>query len=368
MKKALILLIALTLTLSMFACNKNDATESDANESDASSSSEAEENVDCAKAQELIDQGKYEEAYKLLYNSDEEKAKEMLGDFRVCYTTEKHYSTVNNAVHTTLYEYDNRGNLLKKDQCQDYAPIYEYTYDSNDNILTERTSYASGDYKLFTYTYDENNRCIKEVEEEVDGGRRKPDKVVEKTYDDYGNVIEKKITGTYDNTYNYEYIYDENGNILKKTSVDLSGKENIYEYTYDANGNILTESHEDGSYSKEYTYDDKGNLIKQVNKNYNGLDLEVLEYIFNDENQLVKEIHTRSGSAIETYEYQYNDKGLKIYQKYSNTATPEPDDHTEYFYDDVGNLIKMRGQYEGSENYSYVEYSDFHYYYCPKNN
>lgn len=171
------------------------------------------------------------------------------------------------------------------------------TYDDNGNIISAELKFASTDQtRTNTYTYDESNRLI-EANLSYDYKYRAPD-VIYYTYDENGNLTEKKCHGNSDI---YRYSYDENGDLIREEYVNVSSYSSIEETVE--------------SYEYEYEYDESGYLVKRTVTHYyeysDGAPVKkkvgVYEYT-NDENgnplsATLSEVITNLETGIETREY-----------------------------------------------------------------
>ncbi|MCR5308382.1 MAG: hypothetical protein K6E24_05255 [bacterium] len=161
---------------------------------------------------------------------------------------------------------------------------YEYTYDAKGNLLMAvktytpefkaYQSYNNSDHKV-VYTYDDNNNQLTERNYVIFSSDWEPTTNNERIYNDSN----KKVTEIgYDSdsqvSYKIEYEYDEKGN--EKTSVLYRPNDELeleisqkYEKKYDKDNHIIQSAeyyhNNEGEFverSEEvFTYDDKGNLI-----------------------------------------------------------------------------------------------------------
>ena len=174
------------------------------------------------------------------------------------------------------------------DECGWVVSQYDYTYDDNGYIATEKAVES-----LYDYAWDDKHNGWHE-----DG--RHDDKMPHGT----------KHNGKHDKDSEYhfqlvetdrEFTYDENGRLLSSKEQEENSGLTTYEYTYDAVGNRL-------SYVKR----------TQTTKHPNKTDVaESAFYQYNDSNQLVS---------------------AKLFDGKKNTTV-------EYTYDENGNLISEIGEY-----------------------
>ena len=191
--------------------------------------------------------------------------------------------------------------------CSVYRTSFDYTYDTNGNILTKRycksstiaadascSEYSYGDY----YTYDANGnvrtqRYCSKIEADGSCSAYNGWSNFNYTYDANGNRLTERqcnqsnitANGTcngYTSDYAYDYTYDSNGNQTSKRQcqyVASNGNCNGYYnyksfYEYDTNGNMIAHRNcnsvaADGSCNTyqnsgiNYTYDANGNMLTE---------------------------------------------------------------------------------------------------------
>ena len=334
MKKFLAMLLVLAMLFTLAACGQKEEDDRDegvkskkepATETTAATKEPASEATKTpteppADAKTLIAQGKYEEAYVILYaNKSDKEAAELLKDF------------------VWVYE-----------EIETVSP----------------GSYDSTDTENYKYTYDADGKLIKEVETITRGELGE------------GGIVSEH---TYENIYTYEYTYDSNGNLIKEIAYDDEGNADVVEYSYSVDGELIKKE-EQGGKTEEYTYDSAKNLVKKTIQYLNGTesyeytyDAEgnvtkqiwnevmsadgsvytqsqeyIFEYAFDSNERLIKKVETIFGSSlvtpgvgiIITYEYTYDTNGNLIKEHYTNRYR---DPYTiEYTYDSDGNLIQKR--------------------------
>lgn len=205
-------------------------------------------------------------------------------------------SKYSNGFEKYTYEYDSKGNKIKK---KFYTPdgnlntIYSYKYDDNNNIIEESISFPNGHLgNKYTYKYDKN-----------------------------GNLIEYK--NHLGNTFNRVtiFLYDENGNLIEET-------------LNDPDGNLINK------WTKEY--DEKGKLIKSVYYYSSGKIDNKKVYKYDTNNNLTEEIITDSNNNVLGEEYhKYDENGRKIEVKMNLPSYGGMKVKSFYKYDDKGNLIEQ---------------------------
>ena len=181
---------------------------------------------------------------------------------RTGFTLEKGGETV----HNISYSYDNLNRLLTVSE--NGAIEATYTYDTNGN----RASLTLGNGVTTTYSYNLANWVT--------------------------NLSNKNSSGA--TLSSYAYTYYASGN--QKSKTDNTGK--VTSYVYDGLGRLTSES-EIGGVTLSYTYDSAGNRTKLT---ATGTESYVIDYTYNNVNQLTSETKTESG-ATETTSYTYDANG-----------------------------------------------------------
>ena len=181
------------------------------------------------------------------------------------------------------------------------APIvgYQYQYDKRDNI----TKITNDNGKVINYTYDDNNQLLSEDIPSTGTN-------VAYNYDEVGNRLEKKVTGSSNTTTSYQY---NAANQL--TKVDGQA------YTYDNNGNLIN----DGQFN--YEWDELNNLTKVIKVSDSSV---VAEYKYDDQN---RRIYKKVGSKITKFVYD-GDSILPIYETDNDGALTY-----KYIYNANGTLV-----------------------------
>lgn len=188
---------------------------------------------------------------------------------------------------TTLYSYDNRGNLINlKDLSSDENCIYgaeTYKYSDN-NRMTGGECYDKDGALKSKWVYYYEMDIIKKVTLYDSNGDIYNERLVE--YDDKGNIIQVRL-GSYTETYKYDnngrmievcgsrphrIAYDNSGRINKMDFYDEEGERYLQlTIDYNSHGNVsrIYEAWRDGSRSTdeyEYEYDSYGNYIKVIRR------------------------------------------------------------------------------------------------------
>jgi RHS repeat-associated protein len=263
---------------------------------------------------------------------------------------------------TTNYEYTPKGQISKEIKIIDNVTyITEYGYDKNGNLKTMK--YPSG--RLITYNYS-NDR--------ITGILNNADAIASNiNYKPYGGMTSitygNGLTGsvTYNNQYriagiqtgtiqNLSYTHDNNGNITGITNNIDSTKNKTYtydaldrltnasgpwgnlSYTYDGVGNRQKETTDSDETAYAYTankltsttgtkayvfgYDNNGNTIAENSR----------QYIYNQNQRLIRISDTTTGTDIVLGEYVYNGYGQRVKKTTSSGITV-------FLYDLSGQLM-----------------------------
>lgn len=255
--------------------------------------------ADYKQAQDLINSGKYEEAYeKLKELGDFKDAKVLLSRFHYALVTWRKSGSYSNDVTVSYGE----NNLPKQMLAINYNgdKVYnDFTYDEKGNIISCTHTNANGSRDFYDYVYDSNGKLIKKV----------PSSGNYVTYYYYGSngkvsrMVNDYTTG-YD--YTYEYTYDSANNLTKET-LTYNGRRSVHDHTYDANGKLIKTvlTYADGNKDIiEYTYNASGQLVKEFTTKYTNQPY-TYTYEYDANGNLIKETYTSLGSPITT-QYTYN--------------------------------------------------------------
>ena len=314
MKKILLAILSLVLCFSLCSCccvslfnkekepqsvNSVGDTEASKSVSENTSKPQGEDKTEVSKDPEPVDpypeatsfikEGKYAEAYAVLFaaKEDEEAAKRLESFVWRCTEAETYHSEGGTSRYT--YIYDEKGNIGREVcNADDYESITTYRYDEEGRLEEMRVTSSYENYKI---EYDYNENGLLSIETRYEDGESVTDntktlysydeqnrlirvgklwkaiytELYTVTYDSQGNMSER-IYADGDST---KYFYDESGVLVKQQSV-LSGETKCpFVYTYDENGNLLSYLHEEEPgckciyyYSEaRYTYDIYGNML-----------------------------------------------------------------------------------------------------------
>ncbi len=240
----------------------------------------------------------------------------------------------------STYDYDAIGRLEKNTNA--LSQIAEFVYDNND-LVVNRTRFASVGNKVNNYIYDGNNNLLS-----VDANGQ----VTSMTYNNR-DLMDSMTFG--DDAKVYEYRDDDllenftrpDGTVLNH-QYDIDGRvlyDGYAHYTYDSLSNLTTIARADTTFfnydginrlqsytdiydqTVSYTYDLNGNVTEILYP-----DGYLVEYSYDDNNRLVE---TAFNSGALSIDYEYLDDGRLSAIDLPNGVT------THYGYDDAGRLASM---------------------------
>ena len=299
--------------------------------------------------------------------------------------------------YTYTYHFDKRGN-----------DIAFYTYDALGNLMDwEIKTFNKADsltYRKISYVID----SIRHSAERFNLYNDKNLLVERKDIDRYGSKVSLYSYNEEDNIIKEEdyykdklfhttlYTYDAKGKLLeKKEQYEKSEKYFITTYEYDSLGNLIRitkKEKEENPYINPHKTDDRNTLIKKYNnssyvlysyKDKKLIEIESLykemgiEYIinsktitkYNEKGQVIKKSEYNFDTLEEETTYSYDEKGKEIkgtsYKRVQEKSTWEnkysPEGYliekawkrekgnpkTLYYYDTIGNCIKIEEYYKG---------------------
>ena len=158
-----------------------------------------------------------------------------------------------------IYSYDDYGRCVKKVEKVDaqIEDTIEYIYDSNGNVIEEKTTSNNGDIGTVYYTYDNNGNCIKEIY---------GNETTIYIYDNNGNCTEAIYKYSTGNTEGIKYTYDSVGRCTKEVRTGVYDSKSTIEQVYDSNGKCIKRiySNEYDTVTTKCSYDRNGNLTKET--------------------------------------------------------------------------------------------------------
>jgi|GEM_PF-2377893 len=324
------------------------------------------------QAQAAINDGRYEDAYLILYDIEERSEEEQeLFDKFAFVPLEYTRADDDGITETRKYEYNEHGLLLS---ISGNGLTASYTYDKNGKLLTA----SEGDTKT-TYVYNEKGDPLSCVI--VTNGSAT---TTNYTYNESGHTETTNFTGDHKQV----ITYDKNNNLLSdRTYVGGVIVEETIQ-TFDKNGNRLTHSKSNSSsglWQKDnYYYNEKNQLIKsefqteswkntttytyhengQIATNTTTFDGGGKDIAIYDENGLLISYETIGSNGYwQKSTYTYNEAGKKLTH---HTSVSTGSDHlTTYTYDENGHLLseitKIDGTINDKHTYTYDKYGNMSY-------
>ena len=261
---------------------------------------------DYSEALSLIEQGKYEEAKALFEKlGDYKDSAEYLSKF--FYLPAMIYNDIIGKGGSYEYFFD-ENNLISKyvvhrDGMDAYCDFYYY---ENGDIKQQAAS-INGEKQSFDYTFNANRQ--RETSIHKIGGVVTYLHSFE--YDENGNEIVFRIEDTNGNVVQLiTRTFDELGNCIR---IENAFAESEYNYTinidyiYNDEGTLIREicHYEDGSQeSLDYTWDANGNVVKKI-LTYSDGDQNVWEYTYDEHGNMIKEVLTDYNGVVQYVEYEY---------------------------------------------------------------
>ena len=239
---------------------------------------------------------------------------------------------------TTRYTYDSDGNMTSVTNALNET--ISYTYDANGNCTAMTDALGN----TTRYVYDGQGRLVSATD--ANGGVTNYEyttagKLVKITDAD-GNVQTYEVNGNGFNTVESDWM----GNLTRYTYDTQSNVtsitdplNNVTYYTYDERGNLSTTTDANG-HTTSYIYDASGRMISMTDANGN-----VWTYSYNNESQMTS-VTDPTGGKVTT---SYDEVGRTTSTKDANGNT------TRYTYDGVGNTTKVTDALSHSTSYEYDE-------------
>ncbi len=213
-------------------------------------------------------------------------------------TTQISYFSDEEIIKTYSISYDDSGNVAKFQITVPGGTNYDfdYTYNSNGDILTVTSKEGSASPNITVYTYDAQNRLIKQSDETYD--------ITYVYEEDTGDLLANEYHkhGDSEILMTIVYDFDDNGNMVGEMVLDdgsSNSLSNIYEYNED--GKLIS------TYSTEYL-DDELIMQEQNVYTYNELGLKNGEAIV-----IGEEIHSIRTYTNHVFAYIPNNEPIKMY-------------------------------------------------------
>ena len=154
-----------------------------------------------------------------------------------------------------VYSFDDEGRPLSSYgvEGEKQTNKVEFTYDKNGNKLTEVYYTEDGLNTVNTkWEYDDKGNLVKKTT--LDG-----EESYTNTYDEKGNMVRSdNADGSF-----YEFTYDDEGRVLTRSYTNSAGRfSNRREYTYYPSGELHTESYYGSNGDLDYTYTHNYTVVK----------------------------------------------------------------------------------------------------------
>lgn len=313
MKKTMILMLCLLLGVTFLAgCSAADTVAGELAKQKAYS-----------EAMRLLDAGDALQAYDLLQSiSDYRDASEYLDRFVFRYDQ----VTIKEAGKTIeiYYEYDSYGRLVRSEYSREseYFPLYtevsEYEYNDGNDIVKYTLKKSNEETERVTlYDYDEKGNLIKLT--------NPTGSCTEFVYDAQGNVIEEtSMSVSGEISMRFLYVYNEYGDVLSCTRADYMYGDSettytyAYEYEYDQSGNKIKMQAE--GVLDEWEYDELGREImysRHAKSGMNGVNDFFIRTTKYDQygNYAERTSQKPSGTSTSVYERGYDHYGVALWEK-----------------------------------------------------
>lgn len=174
-------------------------------------------------------------------------------------------------------------------------------------------------------------------------------------YSKTGLLKHKYLAFKEDTTTKISYFYNEANKLIKVSETNRKTSDNWeHHFIYDEKHNLLRKSSQyDGNYLTIYNYDSLGRIISKKLVNEEMVHGEkLLSYYENT--PLVKEVEMKSSQVNSKFEYEYDNQGRKISEKYKSSFNNNSGTIT-FSYDRHGNLIlrSSKGSFSSTEKFEY---------------
>jgi RHS repeat-associated protein len=229
----------------------------------------------------------------------------------------KVYTARNGATRTCTY--DLRDRELTGDWSDNSLDSIK-TYDSAGRLLTLNNSTSQ-----LTYTYDKANRILNETQTLLNSPLTP--QIINYTYDKSG----LKKTLTYPDSFQLSYIYTAR----KQLKTISQNQKLLVSYSYDLAGNRLTKILTPSDVTQTATYEyDVANRLKTITRKSNQTTIDLLEYAYNQINNVTARKQKAIFSNLAEYQYDKTDQ-LK------HVVYNEGKRIVDYQWDKVGNRIQV---------------------------
>ena len=219
----------------------------------------------------------------------------------------------------SLYSHNEEDNIIKEEDYYKDKLFYTalYTYDAKGKLLEKKEQYEKSEkYFITTYEYDSLGNLIRITKKEKE---ENPYINPHKT-DDRNTLIKK-----YNNSSYVLYSYKDK----KLIEIESLYKEIGIEYII--NRKIITKYNEKGQVIKKLEY--QGNILEQETN-----------YFYDENGKEIKGTSYKKGQEKYTWENKYSPEGYLIEKAWKREkGNPK----TLYYYDAIGNCIKIKEYYKG---------------------
>ena len=240
----------------------------------------------------------------------------------------------------------NDKNLLVKRRDVDVdsygSKVSLYFYNEADNIIKEEDYYKDKLFYTALYTYDAKGKLLEKKEKEKNP-KKHSTTIYE--YDTLGNLIRITEKEKGEKSYILTNRIYENNTLIKEYD-----DHSYVLYTYKEGKLIETESYYRGI-GIDYIidrkviikYNEKGKIIKKLEYQGNILEQET-NYFYDENGKEIKGTSYKKGQEKSTWENKYSPEGYLIEKAWKREkGNPK----TLYYYDAIGNCIKIEEYYEG---------------------
>ena len=219
----------------------------------------------------------------------------------------------------SLYFYNEADNIIKEEDYYKNKLFYTalYTYDAKGKLLEKKEQHEKSEkYFITTYEYDSLGNLIRITKKEKEENPYiNPNKT-----DDRNTLIKK-----YNNSSYVLYSYKDK----KLIEIESLYKEIGIEYII--NRKIITKYNEKGQVIKKSEY--QGNILEQETT-----------YSYDEKGKEIKGTSYKRGQEKSTWENKYSPEGYLIEKAWKRE---KENPKTLYYYNTIGNCIKIEEYYEG---------------------
>jgi RHS repeat-associated protein len=235
--------------------------------------------------------------------------------------------SMSDASGTSVYTYDGRARLISKQAPQG---TLTYTYDSADNLLTTRSSNASG--VSVDYGYDALNRLATVKDNLLPNGAN----TTVYTYDDVGNVLGYNYPNGVKTAQTYNSLNRLTSQTISAGLTNLAG----YSYTLGPSGNRLSVTEQSGR-AMTYTYDSLYRLTSETISGSGAGANGSISYGYDAVGNRLTRTSNLPAVASTTNIYDSNDRVTS--DSYDNNGNTTHANNTDYTYDFESRLTTANG-------------------------